>query len=214
MSWERLQSEAGRIGRRRPADDLLQAILDETAAAGLAVPSVHVGRLLEILAAERGIRRVLEVRTGLGFSTLCLARGALEAELVSLDADEGHSERVVDFLERGGVADRVRLACGDPLELVEGLSGRFDLIHLGAPSPGPRRLVDRLLPQLEVGGLLTVEGVAPDGEASDQKGASAPPFAAYLVMHPQLDCCVLPVGRGLAVARKKRPVVTELGGPF
>ncbi|MDX1644602.1 MAG: class I SAM-dependent methyltransferase [Thermoanaerobaculia bacterium] len=224
MQWNRLTDDAALLARRRPADELLRAILEESPERLDRVPSLEVGRLLQTLAGERAVRRVLEVGTGLGFVTVCLARGAAEAEVVSIDRDERHFDRVGAFLERAGVAERVRLASGELLDLSGRLEGRFDLLHLAVAAEVARRLVDRLLPQLEVGGLLTVENLLPapdstdeaersearDGEASDRARA----VAGYLVMHPQLDCSVLPIGGGLAVARKTRPTVTEMGGPF
>lgn len=224
MQWNRLTEDAAKLARRRPADELLAEILEKSSERLDRVPSLDIGRLLEILAGERAVRRVLEVGTGLGFVTVCLARGAAEAELVSIDSDERHFEVVGAFLERAGVAERVRLSSGEPLDLGGRLEGRFDLLHLAAAPEVARRLVDHLLPQLEVGGLLTVENVLPasepsDEEARDEAGDAAASelaraVAGYLVMHPQLDCTVLPIGSGLAVARKKRPTVTEMGGPF
>lgn len=224
MRWDRLTEEAELVARRRPADDLLQAILEASADQMKSTPSLEIGRLLEILAGERGIRRVLEVGTGLGFSTVCLARGARQAEVVSVDSDDLRFERVRGFLERAGVAERVRLLSGEPTALVDGLEARLDLVHLAMAPEVSRRMVDRLLPRLEVGGMVTVEHMEPQrprddreagsGSSEDEASARARSVAGYLVMHPQLDCTVLPIGDGLAVARKKRPTVTEMGGPF
>ena len=54
----------------------------------------------------------------------------------------------------------------------------------------------------------------PTPSPSADRAAAARSVAGYLVMHPQLDTLVVPVGDGLAVARKRRPLVTELGGPY
>lgn len=223
MSWERLTRDAERMARRRPADDVLQEILERAGEAGEPPPSLEIGRMLEVLAGERAVERMLEIGTGLGLNTVCLARGAARARLVSI-ADSGRgSDATRVLLESAGVADRVELVEGEPLDAAGRLDGRFDLIHLAAPVELLRRLVDRLLPRLEVGGLLTAEGLAPDtggvGDSVDAdlgegEAAAAKAMAGYLVMHPQLDCCVLPIGSGLAVGRKKRPLVTEMGGPF
>lgn len=214
MSWERLTRDADRIARRRPADDLLQEILEQAEASGWPSPSLEIGRLLEVLAGERGVERILEVGTGLGFYAVCLARGAPSAELMSIPGPQDPVDSVRSFLERAEVVDRVRLVDGEPLASVDHLEQRFQLIHIGMPVEELRRLVDRLLPQLEVGGLLTAGGLVPGDEVTREERDRAKAVAGYLVMHPQLDCSVLPIGRGLAVGRKKRPVVTEMGGPF
>ena len=70
-----------------------------------------------------------------------------------------------------------------------------------------RQLLDCALTRLSVGGTILVDGVAPPGDA-----ASA--VCGYFLMHPQLESVVLPLGRGLALGRKIKPLVTDVGGPF
>lgn len=211
MSWERLSDDPELLFRVRPPDGVLAGLLGRAADLGLAAPSLEVGRLLEILAAEASVRRILEVGRGLGLSTICLARGASAAEVVSVDPVDDHVVETAQFLQQAGVEDRVTLLSEDPLVAVEGQESRFDLIHLSSQLSATLRLTDRVLPKLVVGGLLTVEGVRPsDTDALDPARA----VAGYLVMHPQLDAQVLAIGEGLAVARKKRPLVTEMGGPY
>ena len=217
MSWERLSADPAMLYRLRPPDDLLAEALDLAAERHERPPSLEMARLLEVLAGEPSVTRVLEVGRIDGVATLCLARGAPEAGIVSVGTAESDRAALEELFGRAGVGDRVRLLSGEPLAAVESLDGRFDRIHLSVGLSGAIRLIDRVLQLLAVGGLLSVEGVAVDDAADGEeegRAAAARSVAGYLVMHPQLDTLVVPVGDGLAVARKRRPLVTELGGPY
>ena len=124
---------AGSFGaRRRPA---LTAALAESQAAGL--PPIEVSaqhaRLLYLLTRISGARRVLEISTLGGFSTICLARGVgSEGSVVSLEHDPRHAEVATRNLRRAGLADRVNIVIGNALDTLPRLSGDFDLVFIDA----------------------------------------------------------------------------------
>jgi predicted O-methyltransferase YrrM len=178
----------------------------------------EVGRLLELLAGSVQARRALEIGTAIGYGTLCLARGAPQATVVSLDRDPKIQDEAGRWLERGEVADRVELLCGEALDLLPGLVGPFEIAYVDADKLQLRRFLDLLLPKLAVGGLVVVDNllwkgrVAGDGDDAETEAIRA--FNGYLMMHPQLRSVVLPLGDGVGLATKTRPLVTEMGGPF
>ena len=199
------------LHRLGPPEPLLAEIERRALDLGLEAHSFDIGRLLEIVAGGPSVARVLEVGRGLGFSTVCLARGATTARVLSIDRAADHLGEVRGFLAQAEVEERVTLLTGEPLQLVEALEERFHLIHLAVPLADMLRLIDRVLPLLVVGGVLTAEGLLePEGEESDRARA----VGGYLVMHPQLQAQILPIGRGLGLARKMQPLVTEMGGPY
>jgi predicted O-methyltransferase YrrM len=209
--------QEGYLDRLLPPRDALLAEMEELARREqVPISDPEVGRLLGILARSSGARRILEVGTAIGYGTLCLARGAAEAHVVSLDVDAGRLEAARGFLVRGGVADRVELLCGDALTLLSGLSGPFDLAYVDAVKSDYRRYLDLLLPQLRVGGLVVCDNLlwagqvaaSPDDEDPEAEALRA--FNAYLMMHPQLQSVVLPLGDGVGLAAKTRPLRSEL----
>lgn len=199
-----------------PRDALLSEMEELARREQVPISDPEVGRLLGILARSTGARRILELGTAIGYGTLCLARGAAEAHVVSLDVDAGRLEQARGYLARGGVAERVELLCGDALTLVPSLSGPFDLAYVDAVKSDYRRYLDLLLPQLRVGGLVVCDNLlwagqvasAPDDEDPEAEALRA--FNAYLMMHPQLQSVVLPLGDGVGLAAKTRPLRSEL----
>ena len=202
-----------------PPSESLLAEMERTAAERqIPISDREVGRLLELLAGSCGARRLLEVGTAIGYGALCLARGAPQATVVSLDRDPERQAEARGWLERGGVADRVELLCGEAVELLPALTGPFELAYLDADKLHLRRYLDLLLPKLAVGGLVVVDNLLWKGrvaaDETDEETEAIRAFNGYFMMHPQLNSVLLPLGDGVGLATKTRPLVTEMGGPF
>jgi predicted O-methyltransferase YrrM len=204
-----------------PGDALLREIEERARRDGVPISDPEVGRLLSILARSLDARRILEIGTAIGYGTLCLARGASAARIVTLELDPQRIEEARGYLERGGVADRVEIVEGAALDLLPRLEGPFDLAFVDAVKQEYRRYLDLLLPNLRVGGLILVDNLlwaghvaAPPDDEDDEVADSLRAFNGYFMMHPQLQAVVLPVGDGLGVATKVKPLMSEMGGPY
>ncbi|HVS01468.1 MAG TPA: O-methyltransferase [Thermoanaerobaculia bacterium] len=204
-----------------PRDPLLAEIEREAAAEGIPISDPEVGRLLAVLARAIRAQRILEVGTAIGYGTLCLARAAPEAQVVSIDHDPARLARAGEVLRRAGVAERAQLVEGEALEVLPRLEGPFDLVYLDAVKRDYRRYLDLALPKMRVGGLLVADNLLWKGRVAeppeDEEDADAEALGAfngYLMMHPQLQALVLPLGDGVGLAVKTRPTMMEMGGPF
>jgi predicted O-methyltransferase YrrM len=210
------------LDRLLPSRDPLLAEIEQAAERDdVPISDPEVGRLLELVARATGARRILEVGTALGYGTLCLARGAPEARVVSVDHDPGMLERARGYLERGGVAGRVELVEGSALEVVAGLAGPFDLVWVDFVKTQYRRCLDLVLPKTTVGGTLLFDNLLwggrvadPPDDEDDEAADALRSFNGYLMSHPQLRAVVMPLGDGVGIATKTRPLISELGGPF
>ncbi len=203
-----------------PRDPLLREMEERAAREDIPISDPEVGRFLGILARATGARLIVEVGTAIGYGALCLARGAPEARVVSIDTDPERLAVARGYLERAGVADRVELVEGAALEILPRLSGPIDLAYVDAVKKEYRRYLDQLVPKLRVGGVMALDNLLwkgrvadpPDDDDADADALRA--FNGYLMMHPQLQSVVLPFGDGLGVATKIKPTVMEMGGPY
>jgi caffeoyl-CoA O-methyltransferase len=203
-----------------PRDPLLREMEERAAQDDIPISDPEVGRFLGILARATGARLIVEIGTAIGYGALCLARGAPEARVVSIDTDPERLAVARGYLERAGVAGRVELIEGAALEVLPRLSGPFDLAYVDAVKKEYRRYLDQLVPKLRVGGVVALDNLLwkgrvadpPDDEDPDADALRA--FNGYLMMHPQLQAIVLPFGDGLGVATKVKPTVMEMGGPY
>lgn len=218
--------QASYLDRLLPPRDPLRSEMERVAAERkLPISDPEVGRLLGILARSIGARRILEVGTLIGYGTLCLARAAVEARVLSIEMDAGLLAEARGFLERGGVIDRVELIQGEALAVLGGdskIEGPFDLVYLDATKTEYRRYLDLLLPKLRVGGLVVVDNLLwggkvatyADSDEDDETTEALQSFNGYFMIHPQLEAVVLPLGDGLGVATKTKPLILEMGGPY
>jgi len=208
-----------------PRDPLLREIEEEAARDDVPISDPEVGRLLSILARATGSRLILEIGTAIGYGTLCLARGAPQARVVSIDTDPRRLAAARAYLERAAVAERVELLQGAALDLLPVLpllEGPFDLVYIDAVKQEYRRYLDLVLPRLRVGGVVVVDNLLwsgevaeppPDGVDKDSPAEVLRAFNGYLMMHPQLEAVVIPLGDGVGLVTKIRPLRSEMGGP-
>ncbi len=203
-----------------PRDPLLREMEERAAREDVPISDPEVGRFLGILARATRARLIVEIGTAIGYGALCLARGAPEARVVSIDTDPERLAVARGYLERAGVADRVELIEGAALEVLPRLSGPFDLAYVDAVKKEYRRYLDQLVPKLRVGGVVALDNLLWKGRVADPPDEDDPDadalraFNGYLMMHPQLQAVVLPFGDGLGVATKIKPTVMEMGGPY
>lgn len=154
-------------------DPALDATLAANAAAGL--PSIDVsraaGRLLTVLARACGARRILEIGTLGGYSTICLARGLPEegGRVVTLEAEPRHAEAARANIAAAGLAGRVELRLGRALDTLPTLAGEapFDLVFIDADKPGYPAYLDWALRLTRPGALIVCDNVVRNGAVAD-----------------------------------------------
>ena len=170
------------LDRLLPPRDAVLAEIDAAAAdEDIPISDPEVGRLLEVLAATTGAKRIVEVGTAIGYGTLCLARGAPEARVVTLDKDGERLARARAWLQRAGVAERVELVEGEALAVVDQLEGPFELAYVDAVKTDYRRYLDRLLPKMALGGLLVFDNLLWKGQVAEPPAGEGRSCAASLM---------------------------------
>ena len=155
-------------------DPVLSAALVASDAAGL--PKIQVapnqGKLLHLVARMCGARRILEIGTLGGYSTIWLAR-ALPPDglLITLEYEPRHAAVAKDNVNRAGLSGVVEVRVGAALETLPGVEkdgiGPFDLIFIDADKPNIPEYFDWALRLSRVGSIVIVDNVVRDGEVAD-----------------------------------------------
>jgi predicted O-methyltransferase YrrM len=178
------------------------------------IPIVHweTGRLLAVLCRVLD-PVVLEVGTAIGYSTLHMAEQLSGGRVVTLERDPDRAAQARDYLERGGVSDRVEIVEGDALETLAGLEGPFDLLFVDASKGEYGRYIELAEPKLAARALMVVDNLLMSGEVALPEGAatrwnadslaSARALNAELLESDAWLACVLPVGDGIGVAARR-----------
>jgi predicted O-methyltransferase YrrM len=157
-----------------PADAALSEARERNEAAGL--PPIDVspaqGKFLHLLARMIGARRVLEIGTLGGYSTIWLARALPEGgRLVTLERDARHAAIARANIERAGVSRVVDLRIGAALDLLptvqaEGL-GPFDLVFIDADKPNNPGYLEWALKLARPGTTIVLDNVVRRGAVAD-----------------------------------------------
>src|ERR1700742_1904588 len=181
-------------------DPALTAALQASDAAGL--PSIAVsaqqGKFLSVLTAAVQARRVLEIGTLGGFSTIWLARGAgPEGRVVTLEYEPKHAEVARANLERAGLGDRVEVLVGAALDTLPTLSGgAYDLIFIDADKENYPAYLDWAVRLARPGSVIVADNVIRDGEildpdSGDDRVRATRKTLQLMGEHPRLDAAVI-----------------------
>jgi predicted O-methyltransferase YrrM len=184
-------------------DEKLDAALAANQKAGL--PAIDVSRLqgkfLELLVRISGARRILEIGTLGGYSTIWLARGLPEGgRIVTLEFDPHHAEVARANLEHAGVVDRVDLRVGRAIDTLPKLENTadspFDLIFIDADKESYPEYLDWALRLSRVGTVIVADNVVREGkvveaDCDDERVQGVRRFTERLAAEPRLSATVL-----------------------
>jgi predicted O-methyltransferase YrrM len=169
---------------------------------GCSVYPTSSGPLLTVLAAAITAERILELGCGLGYSSLCLARGS-QGLVETIERDPDHVRLAETEIEREGYADRIKVLPGSGRDVLPTLRGQYDLIFSdGDPEEMPLDL-DHFLRLLRPAGLLVSANLFLAQFVPDLAGI--PQMADYrrrILEDDRLLTTIIPGGLALSVARK------------
>ncbi|HUQ74433.1 MAG TPA: O-methyltransferase [Burkholderiales bacterium] len=157
-------------------DAALDAALEASDAAGL--PAINVspnhGKLLWMFARLVNARRILEVGTLGGYSTIWLARALPPGgRLVTLEAVEKHAAVARANIERAGFSQSVEVRVGQALDALPTLQGPFDLAFIDADKQNNAEYFRWALKLARPGSLIVVDNVVRDGKVIDAQSRDA-----------------------------------------
>jgi caffeoyl-CoA O-methyltransferase len=177
------------------------------------IVAAEAGALLEVLVRASGARRVVEVGTAIGVSTLHLARAVGDGGVViSFEIDPDRQAAAREYLTRAGVIDRTDLRLQDAAEGLRGLEGSVDMAFLDGLKRQYPEHCELIVERLRPGGLVAVDNVlltgtaaagSGDGYWTDAHVERMREFNRRLTTDPRLAATVVAVGDGVALAVRR-----------
>ncbi len=171
-------------------------------------------RLLKTLLALKRPLRILEVGTAVGFSTLLMC--AYTPSGTHITTIENYTERIREAKEnfqKAHLESRITLLEGDAGDVLQTLTGPFDLIFLDAAKAQYIRWFPDLLRLMEAGSILVSDNVLQEGDLVEshflverRKRTIYKRMREYLyaITHePDLETVILPAGDGVALSVRK-----------
>ena len=163
-----------------PDAGALQATLANNSRHGL--PAIDVspaqGKLLSLLVRIRGAKKVLEIGTLGGYSTIWMARALpADGKIVTLELDQHHAHVARSNFERAGVSERVELRVGPALQSLAALgaenAGPFDFIFIDADKPNNPNYLSWAMRLSRPGTVIVCDNVIRDGDVVNEDGHDA-----------------------------------------
>jgi caffeoyl-CoA O-methyltransferase len=172
--------------------------------------SADQGRLLTMLVQLSGARRVVEVGTFTGYSSICLARGLPpDGHLLCCDVSEEWTSIARSYWNKAGLSHRIELRLGPAADTLRSLPKemQFDLAFIDADKGGYPVYYEEILQRLSPGGLICVDNVLWSGRVVDQSITEGDTktirdFNEMVAVDPRVTVVILAVADGLSLIRK------------
>ena len=194
------------VPRRGP---VLSAMEREGRRRDIPIVGPQVGRLLASLAASVNAKRIFELGSAIGYSTLWLCIGSHpRARIHYTDRSEAFAEEARVYLERAGFAKKVRYHCvPDALDALAVAPGQFDLIFNDIDKEGYPRAFQAAIQRLRVGGVYVADnclwsGRVTDGRARDEETMALREHNKMAMEDERLVGTILPLRDGVFVGTR------------
>lgn len=203
-----------------PVDDYLYSMLpkrdavltemeDYASEHDIPIVGPAVANVLQQLALMIGARKVFELGSAIGYSTIWWAQAVGEkGSVIYTDGDSKNAERARGYFKRAGVSDRIKLHVGDALEFLSEQKEEFDIIFNDVDKDDYPRVLRLVAPRLRKGGLFIADNVLWSGRVAEKNPTDARTKAVLEFNRKLYDSkdfftTILPIRDGLSVALKK-----------
>jgi len=168
-----------------------------------------VARMLALFVQVSGAKRIFEMGSAIGYSTIWLARAAgPKGKVIYTDGDPENAKRARDYFRRAGVAKRIEVRVGNALELVKKAPGTFDLIFNDVDKHQYPDALHAALPKLRRGGLFITDNTLWSGKAArpavpdDVNTQGVQEFNRLVYASKKLYPVLIPLRDGVTVCQK------------
>jgi predicted O-methyltransferase YrrM len=191
-----------------PRDSVMQEMEAQAAKRDIPIVGPAVGRVLFQYARLINAKKVFELGSAIGYSTLWFARAVGEGgEVFYTDSDPKNADEASGYFRRAGVAERIHIGVGDALEQLALRQREFDIIFNDVDKEYYPRVLDMAANHLRRGGLFITDNVLWSGQvadvnAKDTDTRAIQEFNQRLYAMKDFFTTILPLRDGLAVAVK------------
>jgi caffeoyl-CoA O-methyltransferase len=162
------------------------------------------GAFLGFLVSMTGAKRIVEVGTFTGWSSIAMA-GALPpgGSIVTCDVNEETNAIARRYAEEAGVADRIEYRLGPGVETLATLVGPFDLAFIDADKPGYVDYYEAILPKLAPDGLIAADNTLFGLDGEGENATAIARFNDHVLQDERVDTVLLPFREGLTLIRRR-----------
>jgi caffeoyl-CoA O-methyltransferase len=190
-----------------PRDEVLAEIEAEATRRDIPIIGPAVGRVLAQYAQILGARRVFEMGSAIGYSTIWLARAVgAGGRVYYTDSSERNATEARGYFRRAGLDDRIQVLIGNSIDLIETVDGDLDLVFNDVDKHQYPDAFRKAVPRLRRGGLFITDNALCYGRVaradSDRDTEGVREFNRLIYYTSELYTTILPIRDGVAVCRK------------
>ena len=182
------------------------------------VPIVHpeVAQLLKVLVRMNKPKRLLEIGTAIGYSSLIMASASKDLEIVTIERNNDMIKLAKKNISNSPYKDDIKIIEGDADEEIKNVEGKFDFIFLDAAKGHYKDMFLGLIDKLNPGGIVVSDNILFKGMiASDDLVIRRKKtivkrmrdYLDYISNEEGLETTVIPIGDGVAISYKKENVI-------
>ncbi|HEY6181771.1 MAG TPA: O-methyltransferase [Terriglobales bacterium] len=192
-----------------PRDAVLTEIENQATKRNIPIVGPAVARVLYQLALMINAKKIFEMGSAVGYSTIWWARAVGEdGKVFYTDGDQKNAQEARGYFDRAGVSKQISIKVGDALELLSEQKQEFDIIFNDVDKESYPRVFKLAVPRLRKGGLFVTDNVLWKGKVRDKSPQDARTkaiveFNQLLYGSSDLFTTILPIRDGVAVAIKR-----------
>ena len=191
-----------------PRDEVLIEMEADASKNDVAIVGPAVARVLYQLAVIGGAKKIFEMGSAIGYSTIWWARAVGEGgRVVYTDGDPKRAEKARRYFDRAGVSQRITVRVGDALEFLSEEKEQYDIIFYDVDKIDYPRVFRLALPRLKSGGLFVTDNVLWSGKVGkpnpDATTNAILEFNKLIYESKDLFTTILPLRDGVSVCLKK-----------
>jgi caffeoyl-CoA O-methyltransferase len=196
-----------------PVADLFERLAEETRAKTTA-PQMMVGRiegqLLARIVRLSGAKRILELGTFTGYSSISMASELPpDGRIITCDVNPETTEIARRYMDESGFGDKIEIKLGPGLETIATLEGPFDIVFIDADKPNYKAYYEAVLPLLAEDGLIIADNVLWSGRVveegeEDESTTAIKEFNEHVRSDPRVVSVMLTVRDGMTLIQPAR----------
>ena len=192
-----------------PRDPVREEMEREAQRRDIPIVGPAVATLLEVLACSIGARRVFELGSAIGYSTIAFARAVGPAgKVFYTDGSAENAREAAGYFERLHLGDRVEMHVGEAVAALESSQGDYDVIFVDIDKHDYPRALEAAAPRVRPGGYLLADNVLWSGKVTDpakndRATEGIREFNRKLFGRSDFRSVIVPLRDGVAIARRE-----------
>jgi len=192
-------------------DEVLQNIVRETEINNIPLIQVspELGKFLFLLVKLVKAKRVLEIGTLAGYSSIWMARALPEdGKLTTLEISRHHADFSLNNFKKAGLESKIELGFGNAMDSLENLkSEKFDMCFIDADKTGYSEYFKKVITMMNKGGIIAADNTLKAGKVvekdPDEYTKGILDYNRLVAMDPRVESLLVPISDGLTISYVK-----------